>query len=151
MGIYFRDISNGANYCGQHGLQKNISFIMRFSSHFQMFYFNDRLELCYFFEWKKQKDKHFRYIFTRVPILAEGTLYRLHTKCRIYILPKCFVTNKCYLFVFSIHPIILEKPAIIRNTFYTEDLQLNRWLLKIIWINDILKCEVNLTFHSYAL
>ncbi len=55
MGIYFRDISNGANYCGQHGLQKNISFIMRFSSHFQMFYFNDRLELCYFFEWKNKR------------------------------------------------------------------------------------------------
>ncbi len=25
---------------------------MRFSPHFQLFYFNDRLEFCEFFEWK---------------------------------------------------------------------------------------------------
>ncbi len=55
MGIYFRDIlliriSRGANNCGQHSLEKNIYFIMRFSPHFQLFYFNDRLEFCEFFE-----------------------------------------------------------------------------------------------------
>ncbi len=57
MGIYFRDIlliriSRGANNCGQHSLAKNIYFIMRFSPQFQLFYFNDRLEFCEFFEWK---------------------------------------------------------------------------------------------------
>ncbi len=51
MGIYFRDIlliriSRGANNCGQHSLEKHIYFIMRFSPHFQFFYFNDRLEFC---------------------------------------------------------------------------------------------------------
>ncbi len=30
-------ISRGANNCGQHSLEKNIFFIMRFSPHFQMF------------------------------------------------------------------------------------------------------------------
>ncbi len=57
MGIYFRDIlliriSRGANNCGQHSLEKNMYFIMRFSPDFQSFYFNDRLEFCEFFEWK---------------------------------------------------------------------------------------------------
>ncbi len=55
MNIYFRDIlliriSTGANNCGQHSLEKNIYFIMRFSPHFQLFYFNDRLEFCEFIE-----------------------------------------------------------------------------------------------------
>ncbi len=55
MGIYFRDIlliriSRGANNCGQHSLEKSIYFIMRFSPHFQLFYFNDRLEFCEFIE-----------------------------------------------------------------------------------------------------
>ncbi len=50
-GIYFRDIlliriSRGANNCGQHSLEKNIYFIMRFSPQFQLFYFNDRLDFC---------------------------------------------------------------------------------------------------------
>ncbi len=31
---------------------ESIYFIMRFSPHFQLFYFNDRLEFCEFFEWK---------------------------------------------------------------------------------------------------
>ncbi len=88
MGIYFRDIlltriSRGANNCGQHSLEKNIYFIMRFSPHFQLFYFNDRLEFCEFIEWKIKKDKQRRFIFTaafahilsRVPILVEGTVY----------------------------------------------------------------------------
>ncbi len=57
MGIYFRDIlliriSRGANNCVQQSLEKNIYFIMRFSPHFQLFYFNDRLEFCEFIEWK---------------------------------------------------------------------------------------------------
>ncbi len=49
-------ISRGANNCGQvkesfsNELEKNIYFIMRFSPHFQLFYFNDRLEFCEFFE-----------------------------------------------------------------------------------------------------
>ncbi len=43
-------ISRGANNCGQHSLEKNIYFIMRFSPHFQLFYFNDRLEFCEFIE-----------------------------------------------------------------------------------------------------
>ncbi len=54
-GIYFRDIlliiiSSGANNCGRHSLEKNIYFIMRFSPHSQLFYFNDRLEFCEFIE-----------------------------------------------------------------------------------------------------
>ncbi len=55
-GIYFRDIllisiSRGANNCGQHSLEKNIYFIIGgFSPHSQLFYFNDRLEFCEFFE-----------------------------------------------------------------------------------------------------
>ncbi len=43
-------ISRGANNCGQYSLEKNIYFTMRFSPHFQLFYFNDRLEFCEFFE-----------------------------------------------------------------------------------------------------
>ncbi len=43
-------ISRGANNCGQHSLEKNSYFTMRFSPHFQLFYFNDRLEFCEFFE-----------------------------------------------------------------------------------------------------
>ncbi len=39
--IYF---TRGANNYGQHSLDKNIYFIMRFSPHFQLFYLNDRLE-----------------------------------------------------------------------------------------------------------
>ncbi len=57
MRINFRDIfliriSWGANNCGQHSLEKKDIFIMRFSPHFQLFYFNDMLEFCDLFEWK---------------------------------------------------------------------------------------------------
>ncbi len=43
-------ISRGANIVGQHSLEKNSYFTMRFSPHSQLFYFNDRLEFCEFFE-----------------------------------------------------------------------------------------------------
>ncbi len=73
MGIYFRDIlliriSKGANNCGQHSLEKNIYFIMRFSPHFQLFYFNDRLEFCEFFEWKIKRINNAD-LFSQPPLL----------------------------------------------------------------------------------
>ncbi len=73
MGIYFRDIlliriSRGANNCGQHSLEKNSYFIMRFSPHFQLFYFNDRLEFCEFFEWKIKRINNAD-LFSQPPLL----------------------------------------------------------------------------------
>ncbi len=73
MGIYFRDIfliriSRGANNCGQHSLEKNIYFIMRFSPHFQLFYFNDRLEFCEFFEGKIKRINNAD-LFSQPPLL----------------------------------------------------------------------------------
>ncbi len=63
---------------------------MRFSPHFQLFYFNDRLEFCDFFLMKDQKNKQCRFIFShicsylsRVPILVEGTVY-VHVCIYIY-------------------------------------------------------------------
>ncbi len=72
-GIYFRDIlltriSRGANNCGQHPLEKNIYFIMRFSPHFQLFYFNDRLEFCKFFEGKIKRINNAD-LFSQLPLL----------------------------------------------------------------------------------
>ncbi len=74
MGIYFRDIllisiSRGANNCGQHALEKNIYFIMRFSPHSQLFYFNDRLEFCEFFEWKIKRINNAD-LFSQTPFLT---------------------------------------------------------------------------------
>ncbi len=73
MGIYFRDIlliriSRGANNCGQHSLEKSIYFTMRFSPHFQLFYFNDRLEFCEFFEWKIKRINNAD-LFSQPPLL----------------------------------------------------------------------------------
>ncbi len=73
MGIYFRDIlliriSRGANNCGQHSLEKNSYFTMRFSPHFQLFYFNDRLEFCDFFEWKIKRINNAD-LFSQPPLL----------------------------------------------------------------------------------
>ncbi len=73
MGIYFRDIlliriSRGANNCGQHSLEKNIYFTMRFSPHSQLFYFNDRLEFCEFFEWKIKRINNAD-LFSQPPLL----------------------------------------------------------------------------------
>ncbi len=73
MGIYFRDIlliriSRGANNCGQHSLEKNIYFIMRFSPYFQLFYFNDRLEFCEFIEWKIKRINNAD-LFSQPPLL----------------------------------------------------------------------------------
>ncbi len=73
MGIYFRDIlliriSRGANNCGQHSLAKNIYFIMRFSPHSQLFYFNDRLEFCEFIEWKIKRINNAD-LFSQLPLL----------------------------------------------------------------------------------
>ncbi len=72
-GIYFRDIlltriSRGANNCGQHPLEKNIYFIMRFSPHSQLFYFNDRLEFCKFFEGKIKRINNAD-LFSQLPLL----------------------------------------------------------------------------------
>ncbi len=74
MGIYFRDIllisiSRGANNCGQHALEKNSYFTMRFSPHFQLFYFNDRLEFCEFFEWKIKRINNAD-LFSQTPFLT---------------------------------------------------------------------------------
>ncbi len=73
MGIYFRDIlliriSRGANNCGQHSLEKNSYFTMRFSPHSQLFYFNDRLEFCEFFEWKIKRINNAD-LFSQLPLL----------------------------------------------------------------------------------
>ncbi len=73
MGIYFRDIlltriSRGANNCGQHPLEKNSYFIMRFSPHSQLFYFNDRLEFCKFFEGKIKRINNAD-LFSQLPLL----------------------------------------------------------------------------------
>ncbi len=86
-GNYFRDIlltriSRGANNCGQHPLEKNSYFIMRFSPHFQLFYFNDRLEFCEFFEGKIKRINNAD-LFSQLPllifikgaILVEDTVY----------------------------------------------------------------------------
>ncbi len=72
-GIYFRDIlltriSRGANNCGQHPLEKNSYFIMRFSPHFQLFYFNDRFEICNFFEGKIKRINNAD-LFSQLPLL----------------------------------------------------------------------------------
>ncbi len=75
-------ISRGANNCGQHSLEKNIYVIMRFSPHFQLFYFNDRLEFCEFLS-ERSKGYPMQIYFhsrlcsylLRVPILLEGTVF----------------------------------------------------------------------------
>ncbi len=72
-GIYFRDIlliriSRGANNCGQHSLEKNSYFTMRFSPHSQLFYFNDRLEFCKFFEGKIKRINNAD-LFSQLPLL----------------------------------------------------------------------------------
>ncbi len=73
MGKYFRyilliRICRGANNCGQHSLEKNIYFIMRFSPHFQLIYFNDRLEFCECFEWKIKRINNAD-LFSQLPLL----------------------------------------------------------------------------------
>ncbi len=51
------------------------------SPHFKLFYFNERIEFCEFFEWKikKMNDAHLfsqppLLIFTKVPILVSSTV-----------------------------------------------------------------------------
>ncbi len=41
---------------------------MRFSPHFQLFYFNDRLEFCEFFEWKIKRINNAD-LFSQLPLL----------------------------------------------------------------------------------
>ncbi len=41
---------------------------MRFSPHFQLFYFNDRLEICEFFEWKIKRINNAD-LFSQPPLL----------------------------------------------------------------------------------
>ncbi len=41
---------------------------MRFSPHFQLFYFNDRLEFCEFFEWKIKRIKNAD-LFSQPPLV----------------------------------------------------------------------------------
>ncbi len=41
---------------------------MRFSPHFQLFYFNDRLEFCEFFEWKIKRINNAD-LFSPLPLL----------------------------------------------------------------------------------
>ncbi len=60
--------SRGGNNCGQHSLEKNIYFIMRFSPQFQLFYFNDRLEFCEFIEWKIKRINNAD-LFSQPPLL----------------------------------------------------------------------------------
>ncbi len=97
MGIYFRDIlltriSRGANNCGQHPLEKNIYFIMRFSPQIQLFYFNDRLEFCKFFEGKIKRINNAD-LFSQLPLLifikganiSGGHCIYIHTHTHTYI------------------------------------------------------------------
>ncbi len=71
----------GCQYLWPTWNSESIYFIMRFSPHFQLFYFNDRLEFCEFFEWKIKRINNAFYFHSRlwsylprVPILVEGTL-----------------------------------------------------------------------------
>ncbi len=41
---------------------------MRFSPHFQLFYFSDRLEFCEFFEWKIKRINNAD-LFSQLPLL----------------------------------------------------------------------------------
>ncbi len=47
---------------------ESIYFIMRCSPHFQLFYFNDRLEFCEFFEWKIKRINNAD-LFSQPPLL----------------------------------------------------------------------------------
>ncbi len=66
--FYSQEFLGVANNCGQHSLEKNSYFIMRFSPHFQLFYFSDRLEFCEFFEWKIKRINNAD-LFSQPPLL----------------------------------------------------------------------------------
>ncbi len=72
MGIYFRDIYSqeflGVPIIVANIMEKNSYFIMRFSPHFQLFYFNDRLEFCKFFEVKIKRINNAD-LFSQLPLL----------------------------------------------------------------------------------
>ncbi len=121
MGIYFRDIllisiSRGANNCGQHSLEKNIYFIMRFSPHLQLFYFSDRLEFCEFFEWKIKRINNAD-LFSQTPFLTFIKGANISGGHCIYIfeVPQilCFL---CVFEPFSTMAVWLWDPS-----FHTED------------------------------
>ncbi len=109
MGIYFRDIllisiSRGANNCGQHSLEKNIYFIMRFSPHLQLFYFSDRLEFCEFFEWKIKRINNAD-LFSQTTFLTfikGANISGGHCRCsRIKMVPiyKCLIYRSSFIFI----------------------------------------------------
>ncbi len=95
MGIYsIRDIlliiiSRGANNCGQHVLEKNIYFTVRFSPHFQLFYFNEMSFFFFFFNERSTMQIYFHSrlcsYLTRVSILVEATVYIYSIYIYIYI------------------------------------------------------------------
>ncbi len=111
MGIYFRDIllisiSRGANNCGQHSLEKNIYFIMRFFSPPSIVYFNDRLEFCEFFEWKIKSINNAD-LFSQTPFLTfikGANISGGHCTCRES--PNIFLT-KCFNTVLSVYYFLL--------------------------------------------
>ncbi len=108
MGIYFRDIlltriSRGANNCGQHPLEKNSYFIMRFSPHFQLFYFNDRLEFCEFFEGKIKRINNAD-LFSQLPLLIFIKGANISGGHCIYIYIKWCVCVSVYLGRVSLFP-----------------------------------------------
>ncbi len=112
-GIYFRDIlltriSRGANNCGQHPLEKNSYFIMRFSPRFQLFYFNDRLEFCEFLEGKIKRINKAD-LFSQLPLLifikganiSGGHCISQHyayLKAIFYLYPTGKIVNSCIIF-----------------------------------------------------
>ncbi len=58
----------GANNCGQHELEKVFLTQWDPPPHFQLFYFNDRLEFCEFLEWKIKRINNAD-LFSQTPLL----------------------------------------------------------------------------------
>ncbi len=80
--------------------RESIYFTMRFSPHFQLLYFTDRLEFCEFFEWKIKRINNADLFSQRlwsylpmVPILVEGTV-RSNFICILNVTSKYKQTNK---------------------------------------------------------
>ncbi len=140
MGIYFRDIlliriSRGANNCGQHSLEKNIYFIMRFSPHSQLFYFNDRLEFWEFFEWKIKRINNADlfsqpplFIFIKGANISGGHCIHIYTHTHIlYIYIYIYICVCVCVWPWTTKPVIScwgIFVAIAKNTLYGSKLSI---------------------------
>ncbi len=80
----------GANNCGQHVLEKNIYFTIRFSPHFQLFYFNERY-IFLWIVWMKDKKINNEDLFSQPPLLIFTKDVNISGGHCMYILllPKC--------------------------------------------------------------